>query len=341
MRKIIALILALSMLTCLFAGCKNNENGGQDTPGDASGSPFAGNSDQTYYMITFYPSLSLWAPCWQGFQDAAAALGVKAELAGPSSLVAAEEIAVLEQAATMGATAICVSPIEPVSFIDAINTTIAEGTPVMCFDSDSPESDRLCYIGTSNYSAGQAGAEQLAKEIGGSGDVLLFTMVGQLNHQERLRGAQEYLAENYPDITVVQVLSAEATSDAAAAAVAAALQANPNVKGIFSTVATGTTGAAQTIKELDYQMANIGFDTDVSVLSCIQEGTASATVSQNYYVMGYTMLMEMYIYCNNLSNPYENWKENGIPAIPSNIDTGITIVTRDNLELFYTPDAEG
>lgn len=337
MKRTLAILMTVAMLLALLCGCASDEGGNTGTnDGD---SVFAGKSDQTYYMITFYPSISLWAPCWQGFQDAAKQLGVKAELAGPSSLVAAEEVAVVEQAATMGATAICVSPIEPVSFIDVINDTIKSGTPVMCFDSDCPESNRLCYIGTSNYAAGEAGAEELARQIGGSGDVLLFTMVGQLNHQERLRGAQEYLAANYPDIHVVQVLSAEATTDAAAAAVNAALQTNPNVKGIFSTVATGTTGAAQVIKETGYQMANVGFDTDVSVLACIEEGTATATISQNYYVMGYTMLMEMYIYCNNLSNPYENWKENNIPCIPSNVDTGISVVTPENLSVFYNKEA--
>lgn len=337
MKRTLAILMTVAMLLALLCGCANDQSSSTGTTN--SDSVFAGKSDQTYYMITFYPSLSLWAPCWQGFQDAAEQLGVKAELAGPSSLVAAEEVAVVEQAATMGATGICVSPIEPVSFIDVINDTIKGGTPVMCFDSDCPESDRISYIGTSNYAAGEAGAEELAKQIGGSGDVLLFTMVGQLNHQERLRGAQEYLAANYPDIHVVQVLSAEQTSDAAAAAINAAMQTNPDVKGIFSTVATGTLGAAQVIKEGGYQMANVGFDTDVSILACIEEGTACSTISQNYYVMGYTMLMEMYIYCNNLSNPYENWKENNIPCIPSNIDTGIAVVTPENLSTFYNKEA--
>lgn len=337
MKKILALLLAFVMVVCLFAGCNKSGTPGNDN-GESADSPFAGNSDQTYYMITFYPTGPIWVPCWKGFQDAAAALGVKAELAGPSSMNAADEVAVIEQAATMGATAICVSPIEPVSFVNVINDTIADGVPVFCFDSDCPESDRIAYVGTSNYAAGQAGAKQLAKEIGGSGDVLLLTMVGQLNHQERLRGAQDYLAENCPDINVVQVLSPEMNDDAASAAVVAALQTNPNIKGIFSTAANGTTGTAQAMKEFGYDIANVGFDIDVSVLACIDEGTASSTVAQNFYVMGYTMMMQMYIYCNNLSNPYEGWKENNIPAIPTNVDTGITIVDANNLDLFYKPE---
>lgn len=336
MKKVIALLLSLILAAGMLAGCANS-GGNAPTGGssDAASGAYAGHSDQTYYMITFYPALSLWAPCWAGFQAAAADLGVQVELAGPSSLVAAEEVATVEQAAAMGATGIAVSPLEPNAFVDCINTTIAGGTPVICFDSDSAESDRLLYIGTSNYAAGEAGAAELARQIGGSGNVILFTMVGQLNHMERLQGAQDYLAANCPDINVVSVLTSAESSAECASSFAAAMQAYPDVKGVFSTVATGTLGVAQTITEFGYDgMVNIGFDTDPSILAKMDEGTCTGTIAQNYYVMGYNMLLQLYTYANGLINPYENWKEKGIVPLPSNIDTGVTVVTMDNIDLF-------
>lgn len=340
-KKFLAVVLAVLMVLACLAGCAADEA----TTADASGSDsvFSGKSDQTYYFITFYPQLSLWEPCVAGFQAAAEQLGVNAEIAGPNSLDPADEVAVVEQAVSMGATGICVSPVEPVSFVDCINNAMEEGVPVICIDSDSPESNRLAYIGTSNYAAGQAGAEQLAQEIGGAGDVILFTMVGQLNHQERLRGAEEYLAENYPDIHVVDVLSAGATAAEASATFTASMQVNPDVKGVFSTVATGTLGVSQSIKDFGYELvANVGFDTDPTILTAMEEGTATSTVAQNYFVMGYTALLEMYIHVNGTCNPYEGWRENNIPNIASEIDTGITIVTPENLPLFVQQtDEEG
>lgn len=340
--RILALLLAIITVLGCFAGCSQTSSESGDvstTSGEANGSTsvFEGHSDQTYYMITFYPTLSIWDPCWRGFQAAAADLGVNVELAGPNSLDVAENVAAVEQAAALGATGICVSPLEPVSFIDVINSTIEGGTPVLCFDSDSAESNRLMYIGTSNYAAGQAGAEELARQIGGEGQVVIMTMVGQLNHMDRAQGAIDYLAENYPEIEVVNTLAAGSTSAEAAATFAAAMQAYPDIKGVFSTVATGTLGVSQTKKELGYDdVINIGFDTDPSVMALMEDGSCTGTIAQNYFVMGYTMLMQMYSYCNDLINPYENWKENNIPALPSNIDTGITVVTTDNMHLFMT-----
>ncbi len=334
--KALALLLTLVLVVGCLAGCgKTAAAPGASAGNEAAASAFSGHSDQTYYMITFYPTLSLWEPCWNGFQAAAADLGVQVELAGPNSLDIAENVAAVEQAAALGATGICVSPLEPVSFIDVINSTIAGGTPVLCFDSDSAESNRLMYIGTSNYEAGQAGAEELARQMGGKGKVVIMTMVGQLNHMQRTQGAIDYLTENCPDIEVVNTLAAGSSSAEAAATFAAAMQAYPDISGVFSTVATGTLGVSQTKKELGYDnVINIGFDTDPSVLALLEDGSCTGTIAQNYYIMGYTMLVEMYCYCNNLINPYEGWKENGIPALPSNIDTGITVVTADNLSLF-------
>ncbi len=335
MKKVIALLLSLIMAAGMLAGCANSSANAPGAGDSGGGGAYTGHGDQTYYMITFYPALSLWAPCWAGFQAAAADLGVQAELAGPSSLVAAEEVATVEQAAAMGAAGIAVSPLEPNAFVDCINDTVAGGTPVICFDSDSAESDRLMYIGTSNYAAGEAGAAELAKQTGGAGDVILFTMVGQLNHMERLQGAQDYLAANCPDINVVSVLTAGESSAECASSFAAAMQAYPNVKGVFSTVATGTIGVAQTITEFGYQdLVNIGFDTDPSVLAKMDEGTCTGTIAQNYFVMGYSMLLQLYTYANGLLNPYDNWKENGIVPLPSSIDTGVTVVTMDNIDLF-------
>ena len=65
MKKLFALLLALVFVLACFAGCTGNQNPSNDpgnsTPNqssDAVDSPFTGHSDQTYYMVTFYPTLS-------------------------------------------------------------------------------------------------------------------------------------------------------------------------------------------------------------------------------------------------------------------------------------------
>ncbi len=68
------------------------------------------------------------------------------------------------------------------------------GIPVICIDTDDPNSKRYAYIGTDNYYAGRQTGVMLARAIGGKGEVALLMIPGQLNIEERAR-VQEKLGE--------------------------------------------------------------------------------------------------------------------------------------------------
>jgi ribose transport system substrate-binding protein len=68
--------------------------------------------------------------------------------------------------------------------------------PVLCQDSDAPESNRLFYLGTSNYQAGRAAGKLVKQALPEGGKVMIF--VGKLevlNAQERSRGVIEELMD--------------------------------------------------------------------------------------------------------------------------------------------------
>ena len=92
--------------------------------------------------------------------------------------------------------------------------------------STSPASKRLTFVGTNNYQAGQTGGEILTTELKGKGNVVVFTIPGQANLDERLEGYKRVLARS-PGIKILQVvdmagdptkafdgLTSEASSDA-------------------------------------------------------------------------------------------------------------------------------
>ncbi len=333
MKKVLLMLLSLTLVFACV-GCSSGGDASTDTNTGTTDT-----SDQTYYMVVFSASDELWEPAKKGFEDAAAMLGVKAEFAGPQTDTTADQAAVLEQVTGMGASGIAITCNDGPGMADSINKSMEAGVPVVCFDGDSKESNRLSYIGTSNYTAGAAGAAQLAKEMNYEGEVFLFTILGPQSHADRLQGAKDYIEQNCPKMHIAEVLGvSEPGTDVSAAKFAAAYQVHPEVKGQFSTMMFGTAGAAQTCKELGVKdFVNVGFDTDMVVLSCIKEGTASSTISQNFYIMGFQSLLQLYAY-NNGSNPYENWKDANVAGIPSSIDTGVSICTIDNIDLFWKED---
>lgn len=336
MKKFTITTMVLIMLAATVLGCSTPTA----TPATGNSSPVepvgkTDSSDEEYVMITIYPSMMIWEPAYRGFQEAGNWLGVKTSLQGPASLEPKDEIAVMEQSAARQVAGIAVSVVEPNSFVETINSTMEKGIPVVTFDSDSAESNRLAFIGTSNYEAGEAGARVLAEYLNGKGDVMLLTMVGQLNHEQRAQGFRDYMAANYPDINIVADGNVTADTAAATATVSSLFLAHPTVVGAFSTQPAGTVGVSQAIKEMGLEnIINIGFDSDPDTLELIKEGTCTASISQNFYVMGFQAMLQLYVAQHGLSNPYDGWQEAGLPNLPANMNTGISVVTAENVDTF-------
>src|SRR5579863_1069136 len=78
----------------------------------------------------------------------------------------------------------------------SIDTAIAKGVQVMCFDSDAPESKRLCYVGTDDVEAGRLVMRAVAELLENEPGVIAILAGNQTatNLQKRVRGAEEELA---------------------------------------------------------------------------------------------------------------------------------------------------
>ena len=75
-------------------------------------------------------------------------------------------------------------------------------------------SKRLFFIGTNNLEAGRLGGHRVIEKLGGTGNVVFFTISGQPNMEERLKGFKDVL-ETRPNIHIVDVMDIK--SDARAA----------------------------------------------------------------------------------------------------------------------------
>ena len=95
-----------------------------------------------------------------------------------------------------------------------INKAIDAGIPVITIDSDAPDSQRLYFIGTNNLEAGRLGGQFVAEQLNGKGNVVFFTMPGQPNLEERLKGYKDVFA-NSPGIKIVEVFDMKGHSTAA------------------------------------------------------------------------------------------------------------------------------
>lgn len=332
MKKALTLVLAAIMVVGCLAGCSGKQASTTEAPAKAA----AEVPTQEYYMITFLSGLEYWSNCYSGFEDAAKLFpGAKPVYTGALEFDINEMITIIDQVLVKKPAGIAISCPDAEALIDPINKAMDAGVPVVCFDSDAPNSNRLSIVSVSNISAGKAAAEIVAEAVGGEGEVAIIYTAGVPTTEDRNAGFTSTMAEKYPNIKVVSA-NFDGEADSAAKATASLMSANPNLKAIFTTNSPGAAGTATAVKEAGKinQIKVVGFDDNENVLMAIKDGDIYATIAQGPYNQGYWAMNLLYQYANQSMNPVDGWKENNINPLPNSIDTGTIIITQDNIDLF-------
>lgn len=342
MRKFLILSLVLVMIFSLSAcgsssttnvsattgpitsGASESSKASTDGP---SASPLVGNPNDEYYLFLFVSGVEFWKPCIAGFMDAGADYGVKTVITGTPKYDVNEAITVFEQLVSKKPKGIAVAVINDEAFVDPINKAVAAGIEIVTFNADSPLSNRSSFVGPDNYAQGQLTADEMAKLIGGKGEVAIITVPGQSNHEALSKGYQDRIKEAYPDITCVEVGDSKTDPTVAAATVSAWVQAHPNLKGIYSTDSNGTTGSLAALKETGKagEIMLIALDRSDETLNSIGDGSLQASVCEGTYNEGFWSMHLLYQAANNLPSS----------SMPPFVNCGTSIITKDNYTEFY------
>src|SRR5450432_3675776 len=96
--------------------------------------------EEQFYFIAANINLPYWQDAQAGLLDAAKAMGVRAELDGPTSLSPQEEVDSFLKAVALHPAGIMVSVSRPDIFKGPIDAAIQQGIPVITVDSDAPDS---------------------------------------------------------------------------------------------------------------------------------------------------------------------------------------------------------
>jgi len=291
--------------------------------------------DEHYIFVAFNTNLPYWQEAEAGLNDSAKQLGVKAELTGPATFSPNEELTAFQQAVAQKPSGILVSASSPDLLKTPINEAVLQGIPVICVDADVPGSNRILFVGTDNFRAGQESGKRMAEILVGQGKVVLITIPGQFNLDERVRGVNEAL-KKYPGIKVTKTIDDKGDSRNAYDAISALLQSKEKPDGIIGLEASGGSGAADALHraDLDGKVPIVAFDKDPETLDWIERGAITATVVQKPYVMSYYGLKFVDDLHHNAVHEFKDWKTAPAPPMPAWVDTGTAVVDKKNLATF-------
>jgi ribose transport system substrate-binding protein len=246
----------------------------------------------------------------------------------PGSASVAEQNTVLEGTLSTRPDGIALDPVDAVANIRAVERIRSAGIPLLLFDAPSGES-RIPSVGNDFARQGAMAAEHLAGLLAGRGKVALMRGVPSApNHDERYR-AQLSVLKRYPGIVVIDGGADNDDIETAQRQAAAVLASNPDLSGYLCCDAAGPIGIAAAVRQARRvgTLKVVGMDGIRPILEAIREGVIQASSSTRPRMQGSMAILMLWQAA--LGNP-----------IPNAIDTGIDVVTPENVAAFLEEAAE-
>lgn len=277
-RLISACVCAL-LLPLLFAACQPSPSG---TNKDAA----AGTKHKLAFVTN--NASEFWTIARKGTEKAAKEIpDIQVDFRIPAGGTAAEQQSIIDDLLANGVKGIAISPVDPKNQTGMLNR-VADQALVVTQDSDAPDSNRMCYIGTDNVAAGRQAGQLLKEALPQGGKVMVF--VGTLdasNARQRFQGLKEALEGS--NITIIDTRTDNTDRVRAKSNASDTIVNNPDIAGMVGLWSYNGPAILAAVKEANKvdKIKIVSFDEEDETLSGVKDGAIYATVVQQPFEFGY------------------------------------------------------
>ena len=181
----------------------------------------------------------------QALEEAAASVGATVIITDARHDVA-KQISDVEDMIQKKIDILLLNPTDSTGVEGAVKSAKAAGLVVAAVDANA-KGPVDTFVGSKNYDAGVMACEYMGKALGGKGDVAILDGIPVVPILERVRGCKDALAK-FPGMKIVTTQNGKQERDQALAVTENMIQANPNMKGIFSVNDGGAMGSLAAIE---------------------------------------------------------------------------------------------
>jgi ribose transport system substrate-binding protein len=184
------------------------------------------------------------------------------------------------------------------------------------------------------------GGQRVAAQLNGKGNVAFFSIPGQPNLDERLKGYKDAFA-SFPGIKVVDVFNMNGDSGAAMDKARDYLSRTGADK--VDAIVCLEASAGKDVGEA-FHRANatgrllVAMDTDETVLRLVKDGTVDSTIAQKPYTMGLLGLKALDDISHYPVKPLAaDYALDSFAPFPAFIDTGVSLIDKNNVDTLLNP----
>jgi ribose transport system substrate-binding protein len=241
-----------------------------------------------------------------------------------------QQVQVVEGFLTQGVSGIVLAPLDRRALVRPVEDAKRAGVPTVIIDSGLETDSIVSYIATDNYKGGTLAADRLGQLLNGKGKVMLLRLQeGSASTEERERGFLEQLKSKFPGIVVVSSDQyAGPTRETAKRASENLLNRfGGDLQGVFTPNESSTIGMLLALQDMGKagKVKFVGFDASQILIDAMRAHQLDGIAVQNPMRMGYLGVKTMVAFLHK-------------QPIEKKVDTGVTLVTPENLDLPETKD---
>lgn len=283
----------------------------------------ADDGKYSVFLITMDQIDQHWVRMNDGAQKAANELGnIDLTWMAPDIKDDSKQIEVVNNAVAGGADVIMIAANGPTAISSSLKEANAAGVKIIYVDSPA-DFPALKTLATNNMAAGETAGKTLLKHLNDKGITegrigIIGVNAATNSTVSREMGFRTAFANTNFELLETQYCD----GDTAKAKDIAANYYNLGCIAVFGTNEGSTVGAGNAVRESGGEMVGIGFDKSDMVLSLVKNGQLIAVMAQNPDVMGYegVKTAEKAMKGEDLGEEY--------------VDTGVSIITKENVEQF-------
>lgn len=291
------------------------------------------NAKETYYWISQNSTLPLFVNNdYRGMKLIADELGIRVRVAGPTTIDLPGFIATVNQICAQRPAGISVVGGWDPSLTEAVTKCYESGVPIALDDGDLPNAKRLTHVGSDWYQIGVAQAQEMLKATGGKGKVATLSIINADNMKAAVRGFTDTVRGK---LTIVANEDDKGDSQTAASVTASILAAHPDIAGIAGFDSESGAGIVRALQEANKagKVKVTAMEQVPAFIKTVKDGSVNAIMIQKRELMTYYVFKLLHDFNQNRNkltvNGLTGFK--GTP-IPRNVDTGLLVVTKSNVD---------